>query len=286
MEQKLILSIDERKKRIKENPPIPTGNNGVSNVNTIYGYTRVSTMMQVLDGVSLDVQDSQIRDFCINKDLGEPKIFVEEGKSGRKKDREKFNYIIDNLKPGDTLICYSQSRLTRLNVHFLEFLEDMKKRKIRVVCLKEKVDLDYMNNKIDAMSNMYVQIIGSFSEGESARKGEATSDAMRRMSADGTLHRRPYFGTKYVSDPDKPGKKIQVLDEVQQKIIDYIYNVIEDAGMNGEKIIVADIVRSVNHQIAAGNLNYKNKPSVDHSQITRIINRQGFRELLNSVNSA
>jgi DNA invertase Pin-like site-specific DNA recombinase len=281
---KLNFSLQERLQRIRENPPIPKDNNGVNYVNTTYGYTRVSTMAQVIDGVSLATQEIMIRERAKLLKLNDPQIYPEEGKTGRKKDREKYNFILNSLKPGDTLMCYSQSRLSRKLIHFLEFLEKMEKKKIRLICLKDSIDLDFMNCDIGASMRMCTQMIGTMSEAESNQTSSRVKDGMKKKSADGTLHKRAHFGTKYISDPNKPGKKIQVVDEDQQKVIDFIYSMLIDAKDSGTKIIVSEIVRGVNFQIEAGNLNFKNRVEVQHNQISRIIDRQGFRPLLDEIN--
>jgi DNA invertase Pin-like site-specific DNA recombinase len=285
MSRKLFLTLEERLQRIKQNPPIPKDNNGVNNVNTTYGYTRVSTMAQVIDGVSLDTQEIMIRDRAKLLKLNEPQIYPEEGKSGRKKDREKYNFILNSLKPGDTLICYSQSRLSRRLIHFLKFLDRLEKKKIRLICLKDCIDLDFMNCEIGASTRMCTQMVGTMSEAESNQTSSRVKDAMKKKSADGTLHKRAHFGTKYISDPDKPGKKIQVVDDDQQKVIDFIYSMLIDAKESQQKIIVSEIVRGVNFQIDAGNLIFKNRVEVQHNQISRIIDRQGFRPLLDEINA-
>ncbi len=49
----------------------------------IAGYCRVSTDEQTRTGVSLEIQESKIRDYCKLNDLDEPQIFRDEGESGK-----------------------------------------------------------------------------------------------------------------------------------------------------------------------------------------------------------
>ena len=105
----------------------------------VYGYVRVSTLMQV-DGESLDTQSRQIQNYAGSKgwDLQHDSIFVEAGVSGSTdfQKRPQGQRLLDGLVRGDTIIFAKLDRAFRnvqnafatlqqlkdlgINVHFID----------------------------------------------------------------------------------------------------------------------------------------------------------------------
>lgn len=109
----------------------------------VYGYCRVSTMGQALDGDSLGVQEDKIRVYCKNKNLDPVKIFVEEGVSGAisLSDRPQFRQLLDGLEAGSAtgLVVTKIDRLSRSTKDFICFMADCKD-KYDFYCLQNDID--------------------------------------------------------------------------------------------------------------------------------------------------
>lgn len=73
---------------------------------TIYGYARVSSNSQKIDGYGLDLQKLQL------KEAGATRIF-EEVMTGTKMERPQWGKLMELLEPGDTLIVARLDRIAR-----------------------------------------------------------------------------------------------------------------------------------------------------------------------------
>jgi putative DNA-invertase from lambdoid prophage Rac len=134
----------------------------------IYGYTRVSTLKQSEDGLSLDVQKRQIEAYCQQQaiPLIIEKVFVEEAVSGSKPlfDRKEGSALNDTLKQGDILIASKLDRLFRSAIDALTVTEDLRKRGVSV----HLMDLggDVAGN---GMAKLFLTIAAAFAEAERDR---------------------------------------------------------------------------------------------------------------------
>lgn len=100
---------------------------------SVYGYCRISTKKQSID--------RQIRNI---KSYNENAIIVEEVYTGTKiYGREKWNKLYKKLKQNDTIIFDSVSRMSRNATEGFELYEDLYKRGINLIFLKERhIDTD------------------------------------------------------------------------------------------------------------------------------------------------
>ncbi len=107
----------------------------------VVGYTRVSSIGQVNDGVSLDAQQARIKAWALINDAELVHIYSDEGISGVKGDRPELLNALDYVvKNGTTLIVYSLSRLSRSTRDTLEIAEKLEKAGSDLVSLSEKID--------------------------------------------------------------------------------------------------------------------------------------------------
>ncbi len=107
----------------------------------VVGYTRVSSIGQVNDGVSLDAQQARIKAWALVNDAELIHIYTDEGISGVKGDRpELLNALEYVVKNGATLIVYSLSRLSRSTRDTLEIAENLEKAGSDLVSLSERID--------------------------------------------------------------------------------------------------------------------------------------------------
>lgn len=75
-------------------------------------YTRVSTRRQAEEGVSLAVQEQDCVRWCEEKGY-EPKVFIDDGFSGRRFDRPALQEMLVALPDADALVVWKDDRLSR-----------------------------------------------------------------------------------------------------------------------------------------------------------------------------
>jgi DNA invertase Pin-like site-specific DNA recombinase len=92
----------------------------------IYGYARISTPKQ-----SIDRQIRNIKSSC------PAAVIVQEAYTGTKLDREQWNQLSRNLRTGDTIIFDSVSRMSRNAAEGYAAYEELYKKGINLVFLKE-----------------------------------------------------------------------------------------------------------------------------------------------------
>jgi len=92
------------------------------------GYARVSTEDQKLD-----------RQIDALKAYGVDRI-VEEKYTGTKRDRDGIKRLFEVVRPGDTVVVESVSRLGRRTIDVLQLIEDLEEMGVKFVSLKENFD--------------------------------------------------------------------------------------------------------------------------------------------------
>lgn len=92
------------------------------------GYSRVSTNDQ-----NLDLQIDAL------KEAGCIRIF-EEKASGKKDDRIELVKALDYLRSGDSLVVYKLDRLARSTKKLIELSEELERRQIELVSLRDQID--------------------------------------------------------------------------------------------------------------------------------------------------
>ena len=143
------------------------------------GYIRVSTVDQntarQLDGLQLD------------------KVFTEY-KSGKNKDREQLNAMLDYVRDGDTIHVHSIDRLARNLADLKELLNTMIAKGVSVQFHKE--GMKFNGDKTDSMSNLLFNILGSFAEFERDIMLERQREGIAKAKEEGKYKGR----TKSIDD--------------------------------------------------------------------------------------
>ena len=106
-------------------------------------YARVSTAMQVNDGVSLDVQERQLINAAEFHGFTEWEVIREEGKSGKSvKGRPVLQKALKDLelKVADALIVTRIDRLARSTSDFLDIVDKANKQGWRLIMLDLNLD--------------------------------------------------------------------------------------------------------------------------------------------------
>lgn len=148
----------------------------------VVGYSRVSTLEQSREGVSLANQEHKIKAYAELKDMELLEIIVEEGKSGKTMNRPGLQKIISliNNKQIDGVICYKLDRLTRKTRDLLYLIEDVfSKNNIQFISLNENIDT------ASASGKFFLTVMGAMAQMERDLISERTIDALQELTRQG-----------------------------------------------------------------------------------------------------
>lgn len=93
------------------------------------GYARVST----------DEQDEALQVRALER-AGIDALYIDHGVSGAAVSRPRFDAMLADLRPGDTVVVYSLSRLSRGMKHLVDLGEQFERDGIGLVSLTEQID--------------------------------------------------------------------------------------------------------------------------------------------------
>lgn len=108
-----------------------------------YGYCRVSSVGQAVDGVSLDAQRARIEAWCQANDADLADVFVDAGMSGGRADnRPGLQTALAAVcgARGNVLVVYSLSRVARSTKDTIAISERLQKAGGNLVSLSERID--------------------------------------------------------------------------------------------------------------------------------------------------
>lgn len=142
----------------------------------IIGYARVSTQEQNLD-----------RQLDNLKAAGCERVYQEK-MTGTKADRPELARMMDSLRPGDTLVIDSFSRLSRSTKDLLETVERLTAEGVNIVSLKEKLDTTTATGKL------MLTMLSALSQFERDLIAERTRDGLKAARARGRQGGRPKAG--------------------------------------------------------------------------------------------
>ncbi len=147
----------------------------------VFGYCRVSTTGQAIDGVSLDAQRAKILAWCAVNDAELVDVFVDAGLSGGKaNNRPALQAALDAAcKAGGVVCVYSLSRLARSTRDTIAIAERLEKAGAELVSLSERIDT------CTAAGKMVFRMLAVLAEFERDQISERTSSSMQHMRACG-----------------------------------------------------------------------------------------------------
>lgn len=100
------------------------------------GYVRVSTTEQ-----------NEARQLKMMEEQQVEKVFIDK-QSGKNTDRPQFKEMMDYIRFGDILIVESYSRLARSTKDLLNIIEELEKKDVKFVSLKENIDTTTPQGKL------------------------------------------------------------------------------------------------------------------------------------------
>ena len=154
------------------------------------GYTRVSKLDQVVNGVSLEAQEARIRAWGTQRGAVEIGMFTDAGISG--KSTEGRPGLADALRVARqnhaALVVYSLSRLARSTKDALRLVDELDKAKANLVSLTEQIDTT------NGMGRFFFTIMAGVATLERDICSERTKMAMayKRSNHERTSQRIPY----------------------------------------------------------------------------------------------
>ncbi len=189
----------------------------------VFGYCRVSTTGQAIDGVSLDAQRAKILAWCAVNDAELVDVFVDAGLSGGKaNNRPALQAALDAAcKAGGVVCVYSLSRLARSTRDTIAIAERLEKAGAELVSLSERIDT------CTAAGKMVFRMLAVLAEFERDQISERTSSSMQHMRACGKFTGEVPFGYQLAAD----GETL-IADDNETRIIELIHQLRAEHGMS------------------------------------------------------
>ena len=171
------------------------------------GYIRVSTDHQNTENQKLAILEyANQRHLSIN-------TWIDTKTSSRRSTKERrIDEMLSVLEEGDTLIVAELSRLGRSVGQIAILVDELLKKKIRVICLKENITL---NGRADLQTKVMITMFSLFAEIERDLISERTKEGLARARSEGKLLGRPK-GTIGKSKLD--GKEKEIKEYLAKKV--------------------------------------------------------------------
>ncbi len=168
------------------------------------GYVRVSTDIQVMEGVSLDAQKEKLRAYCKLHEIELIGICCDEGISANTLERPSLQSALKKLENGhaNTLLVVKLDRLTRS----LLDLDSL----VRRYFVEHRFHLLSVSESLDtrtAMGRFVLYILGLIAQWERESIGERTREAMAHLKRQGVKLGSAPFGYAYAPELDAEGRK-------------------------------------------------------------------------------
>lgn len=207
---------------------IKTTNNTQNKIKA-YGYIRVSTMMQVDNGVSLDAQQDKIKKYCELNNFELVEIIADKGISGKDlTKRVGLKKLLANLKRGSVMIVYSLSRLARSIKDTLAISEVLQKNGVDLISITEKIDTT------SAAGKMIFNMLAAMAQFESDTISERVKMCMSYKKTQGKRIGNIPYGFKL----DVDGETL-IKNNDEQAIIAFILKLRNELNMSFRKVLVA-----------------------------------------------
>jgi DNA invertase Pin-like site-specific DNA recombinase len=170
----------------------------------VVGYTRVSTVEQATEGMSLDAQESRIRAWCEAQRAELIEIVSDEGVSGTKllADRpggQGVAHLLEARRPNaDAVVVVRMDRLGRDAAEQIALLKRFRSGNVGVVAIAQQIDLATPHGRAMA------QIGAVFNELERALIAERTAEALAELRRQGRAWNHAPFGWNAVDGHLEP----------------------------------------------------------------------------------
>ena len=147
----------------------------------VYGYARVSTRQQEL-ARQLDL----LKNYNCNEILTEKM-------TGTKANRPELNRLKDKLRPGDTVVVESFSRLGRSTKDLIDLVNYFEEHEVKLISLKENFDTSTPQGRL------MMTVFQAFSQFERDLIVERTKEGLKSARARGRQGGRPKVNSKEIT---------------------------------------------------------------------------------------
>lgn len=145
-----------------------------------HGYARCST-----NETKQDI-DRQVREL---KAAGAESLFVEY-EHGDADEKKQLSLLLEQARPGDTIITTEVSRLSRSTKQLCEIIDRFQKQKLRLEIIGS-ITIDCRSGELDPMTKAFLQMSGIFAELELSMIRSRVRSGMANAKAKGAKIGRP-----------------------------------------------------------------------------------------------
>ena len=145
-----------------------------------HGYARCSTNESKQD------IDRQVREL---KAAGAESLFVEY-EHGDADEKKQLSLLLEQARPGDTIITTEVSRLSRSTKQLCEIIDRIQKQKLRLEIIGS-ITIDCRSGELDPMTKAFLQMSGIFAELELSMIRARVRSGIANAKAKGTKIGRP-----------------------------------------------------------------------------------------------
>jgi site-specific DNA recombinase len=159
------------------------------------GYIRVSTEMQVNEGVSLDAQTAKIRAYCELNDLELIEIVCDAGKSAKTTNRDGLQKCLAMIASGESqaIVVYKLDRLSRKVLDTLNLISEIESHGASLHSISEKLDTS------SALGKFFVNMTAALAQLERDQISERVTMAMAHKKDEGQHCGAAPFGFEMVN---------------------------------------------------------------------------------------
>jgi DNA invertase Pin-like site-specific DNA recombinase len=159
-------------------------------MNNAIGYIRVSTEEQAKDGISLDMQEQKIKQYCKLHDLELKICYMDQGKSGKNMKRSGLQGMLNYIKKNtvNNIIVYKLDRLSRRTIDILSLIDTFTRDKAKFHSITERIDTN------TAQGKFFLTIIAALSQMERDLIAERTKDALQYKKENGEVYGQIPYG--------------------------------------------------------------------------------------------
>jgi DNA invertase Pin-like site-specific DNA recombinase len=151
----------------------------------VIAYLRVST-----DRQELNVQRLEILEYANRHNIKITDFMELEISSRKDVKQRRIDELIERLNTGDTLIVSELSRLGRSVGQVVNIVDELVRKHIRVIAIKESINIE-PNGKKDMQTTVMVSMFSLFAEMERQLISERTRQGLNAARAKGKLLGRP-----------------------------------------------------------------------------------------------
>lgn len=217
-------------------------------------YRRVSTDMQVEEGVSLDTQLERLESFALSQNWTVVKDYCDEGYSAKNTNRPHFQQMMNDLKNGmfDVILVYRLDRFTRSVSDLSNLLQVLDKYNVKFKSSTETFDTT------SATGRMFITLVATLAQWERETISERVYDNMKSRAEKGVHQGKSPYGY------DKDEKGNLIVNEEEAEIVKYVFQSYLSRGMTS---IVKDLNRKGIRTKLGNPQNYESVKYILHNHI-------------------